>query len=231
MPASAADEFDEDDDYTDPVTGAMGRQLRRSPHRMGQANLSTVILDERSMSFDGTLTPVVVESGYAGLSEGSWTIEAWVKPACSRLGRALLSYSVAGSTRVCVVAGGPRPSLGVEIDGSALPEQVEPRLIADTWQHIAVAWDGEDGRLTIYLDGGLAYSGEMAPGARIPRGGRLLLGQEFARGQHVYLPARAFEGSLAEVRVWSHVRNPSAIRRDTHRQAAHEPGASFWRVV
>lgn len=232
MPASAADEFEVDEALTEeePATGAHGRQLRLTRDRLGQASLSSVVLDQQSMAFDGSQTPVVVESGYAGLSEGSWTIETWVKPARSRIGRALLSYSVAGSTRVAVTAGGPRPALGVEVDGQSLPSVVEPRLIADTWQHIAVAWDSQGGRLTLYLDGGLAYSGEIAPGARIPRGGRLLLGQEVARGQHVYLPARSFEGALAEVRVWSHVRNPSAVRRDTHRQAAYEAGVSFWRV-
>ena len=67
-------------------------------------------------------------------------------------------------------------------------------------------------------------------GAFSSAGGRLLVGQQFARGQQVYLPARAFEGALAEVRVWSHVRSPSGIRRDTHRQPDHEAGASFWRV-
>ena len=228
MPASAADEFDLDED--EQATGARGRQLRRSSDQGGQTKLATAVLDDHSMVFDGTIQPVAMASDYAGLSEGSWTVEAWVKPACSRLGRALLSYAVAGSSRVVITAGGPRPSLGVEIDGEQLAEQVEPRLIADTWQHIAVAWDTSDGRTTIYLGGALAYSGELASGARIPRGGRLLLGQQFARGQQVFLPARAFEGSLAEVRVWPHVRNPSAIRRDTHRQAPHEPGASFWRV-
>jgi hypothetical protein len=182
------------------------------------------------MVFDGTVTPVAVAPDYAGLSAGSWTVEAWVKPIRARLGRALLSYSVAGSTRVVITAGGPRPSLGVEIDGERLADQMEPRLIANTWQHIVVAWDGQDGRLTMYLGGGLAYSGEVASGAQIPRGGRLLLGQQFARGQQVFLPARAFQGALAEVRVWTHVRNPSAIRRDSHRQAPLEPGASVWRV-
>ncbi len=232
MPASAADEFDVEEERVEeePVTGSNGQQLRLTRERRGQASLSSGVLDQQSMAFDGSQTPVVVESGYGGLSEGSWTIEAWVKPARSRIGRALLSYSVAGSTRVAITAGGPRPALGVEVDGHSLQSVVEPRLIANTWQHIAVAWDREGGRLTLYLDGGLAYSGELALDARIPRGGRLLLGQEFARGQHVYLPARSFEGALAEVRVWSHVRNPSAVRRDTHRQTVHEPGGSFWRV-
>ena len=233
MPASAADEFDlaEHEEAEGALaTGARGRQLRRVERVIGDVDLRTDTLDAQSMVFDGTTTPVAVASGYVGLSAGSWTVEAWVKPVCTRLGRALLSYAVAGSTRVAITTGGSRPSLGVEVDGKLLPEEMEPRLLERTWQHVAVAWDGFDGRLTIYLGGALAYSGELAPGARVPAGGRLLVGQQFARGQQVYLPARAFEGALAEVRVWSHVRSPSGIRRDTHRQPDHEAGASFWRV-
>ena len=230
MPASAAEEFDlpdldeTEEHTTDPTV--LGRNRPASDEHL----LAPSVLDRVSMAFDGTTDSVVIEPSFGGLSNGAFTLEAWIRPTTARLPRAVLSYAVAGSSRVVLSAGGPRPSLGVQLDGHTLPDDLEPRLIADVWQHIGVSWEREDGRLTVYLDGSLAFTGEMAPGARVPAGGRLILGQEAARGAQVLIPGRAYEGSLAEVRVWSHVRSPSEVQRDTHRRVSLQEGLDVWRL-
>jgi|GEM_PF-4720251 len=228
MPASAAEEFDVDDDFEDTEEGEPTLRADRTPS--DDHLLTPTVLDRLSMAFDGSTEPVVVEPSFTGLSHGGFTIEAWIRPATTRLPRTVLSYAVAGSSRVILTACGARPSLGVQLDGQALPDDLQPRLIADVWQHVGVSWDCEGGRLTVYLDGSLAFSGEVAPSARIPRGGRLILGQEPARGAQVLIPGRAYEGGLAEVRVWSHVRSPTEIQRDTHRRVPLQDGLRVWRV-
>ncbi len=228
MPASAVDEFelDEPEEEPQPEPGRLHHNLGPTDDRL----LTPTVLDLLSMDFDGTTTPTVVESAFTGLSGGGFTIEAWIRPAQTRLPRTVLSYSVAGSSRFVLSGGGPRPSLGVELDGHTLPDDLQPRLIADVWQHVGVSWDSSGGRLTVYLDGALAFSGEIAPSARIPGGGRLLLGQQSSRGAQVPIPGRAYEGGLAEVRVWSHVRSPTEIQRDTHRRVVLQDGLDVWRV-
>ena len=227
MPGSAAEEFDYD--YEQDETLLSGLLRGRQPPSDDRL-LTPQVLDFLSMDFDGTTDSHIIEPSFTGLSKSGFTIEAWLRPGTTRLARAVMSYAVAGSSRVIVTACGPRPSLGVEIDGQTLPSDLEPRLTADVWQHISVSWDASAGRLTVYLDGVLAFSGEVAPGARIPRGGRIVLGQEPARGAQVFIPARAYQGSLAEVRVWSHVRTPTEIRRDTHRRVALQHDLHVWRV-
>lgn len=228
MPGSAAEELevDDDPDSTEETDGRLRPDRRASDDQL----LTPQVLDRLAMAFDGTTECVVVEPSFSGLSREGWTIEAWIRPARTRLPRTVLSYAVAGSCRVRVSACGPRPALGVELDGESLPEDVQPRLIADVWQHVGVTWDAAGGRLTVYLDGALAFSGEVAPSARIPSGGRLILGQEPARGAQVSIPGRAYEGGLAEVRVWSHVRSPTEIQRDTHRRVPLQPELRVWRV-
>ncbi|HCH61846.1 MAG: hypothetical protein CL927_00770 [Deltaproteobacteria bacterium] len=227
MPGSAAEEFDYDYEQDETLlSGLLRGRLPPADDRL----LTPQVLDFLSMDFDGTTDSLIVEPSFTGLSRDGFTIEAWLRPHTTRLARTVLSYAVAGSSRVIVTACGPRPSLGVAIDGHTLPEELEPRLTADVWQHVGVSWDATGGRLTVYLDGALAFSGEVAPEASIPRGGRLILGQETTRGAQVFIPGRALKGSLAEVRVWSHVRTPTEIRRDTHRRAPLQHGLHVWRV-
>jgi hypothetical protein len=45
------------------------------------------------------------------------------------------------------------------------------------WHHVAAAWSSPAGRLSLYVDGDLRASAAVAPGALLPDGGSLLLGQ------------------------------------------------------
>ena len=228
MPAAVSDMMDLEEDEPEELPGPSTLALVDGPSEEGALAVSD--LPRLAMVFDGTPTPVVVEPAFHGLSNGGWTIEGWVLPHRSRMSRAWVSYFVAGSTRVSISAGGTTPSLNVSIDGRSLAEDEEPGLTPDQWQHISLSWDATDGRLTVYLDGGLAYSGEIAPNARIPSGGRLAIGQEFAPGTQMLLPSRAFLGALAEVRIWTHVRTPAAIQRDATRRVRRGTDVHIWRA-
>ena len=135
MPGSAAEEFDYD--YEQDETLLSGLLRGRQPPSDDRL-LTPQVLDFLSMDFDGTTDSHIIEPSFTGLSKSGFTIEAWLRPGTTRLARAVMSYAVAGSSRVIVTACGPRPSLGVEIDGQTLPSDLEPRL-GGRRQHTSVS--------------------------------------------------------------------------------------------
>jgi hypothetical protein len=92
-----------------------------------------------------------------------------------------------------------------------------------------MSWNPDDGQLRIYLDGTEAWSGLLAPGVQLPTGGRFLLGQELSRDGSALIPGRAFQGSVAELRIWSYIRSADQLRRATHRRVPLELDLEVWR--
>jgi hypothetical protein len=80
------------------------------------------------------------------------------------------------------------------------------------WHHVAVTWKSSGGELKVYKDGDLKYSGTLAPGTSISRGGTLMLGQEQdSMGGELDIK-EAFGGLLDEVAIYNRVLTATEIK-------------------
>lgn len=226
MPASAEEAWTAADDVTRvelPQAPRGAAVLQRAELPGDEHPLSPDVLEATCMKFSSEAPAAVVDDDVQRFSGAAFSVEAWVKAARTAEPGCWLSYD-SSEAGFGLFAGGPGPALHIDIGGEPLGDELAPHLIANTWQHVAVVWDRQDGRLTLYIDGALAYSGELAPGTTLPAGGRLVIGADARTGK------RPFDGCLAEVRAWSHARTPSTIRRETHRRIRGSADVTIWRV-
>ncbi|MEM9217767.1 MAG: LamG-like jellyroll fold domain-containing protein, partial [Cyanobacteria bacterium P01_F01_bin.150] len=80
------------------------------------------------------------------------------------------------------------------------------------WQHFAATWESQTGQANFYLDGESVYSTVLAKGAVLDSNGILVLGQDQDNYGGGFDTNQAFQGEMAEVRVWNYVRPPEAIK-------------------
>ncbi|MBN1269464.1 MAG: choice-of-anchor D domain-containing protein, partial [Kiritimatiellae bacterium] len=164
------------------------------------------------LDFDGTNDMVDLGSNIVlALTNGAFTIEAWIKPTTK--------------ASICTILG--RKSTGSELPGYALffntwnttdrrlifetlngsVKTTDPVITFDVWQHVAVTWDGAN--LLLYVNGDskpASGSVDMADGS-----------------QHATIgsfPVNAFymDGQLDEMRIWNAARSESDLRDNMHRQ-------------
>ncbi len=208
-------------------TPLLARDLRPGDERP----LTHEALSHASMHFDGTTEPLVRESSFDGLSGAGFTIEMWVRPLASSFTGTLLSYVVARRSQLGLyLSPGEDALLTVHLDGKRTDLSSAIPLSLGHWQHLAVAWEGETGGLSIFVDGTEVFAGELARGAVIPSGGRLTVGQDGNPLWQEVNPEMSYRGDLAEVRIWRYVRTEQAIAGDASRRARGGPGATIWRV-
>lgn len=203
--------------------------LRRDREPGDGARLDASLLARVAMPFDGSTVPRVSEPDFEGFSGAGFTVELWARPQASRHAGTLLSY-VAGRKSQVAAYVGPEGDLELHIAGQSTGGTTVP-LELDAWQHLAICWEAETGGFSVYVDGEELYAGELARGALIPPGGRLLIGQDANPLWDEATPEMSFRGQLAEVRIWRYVREGAAIALDQARRARGGPGVTIWRVA
>ncbi|MCP4345308.1 MAG: hypothetical protein GY795_07255, partial [Desulfobacterales bacterium] len=102
----------------------------------------------------------------------------------------------------------------------------ENSILPDTWQHVAVTYDGI-GDVKMYINGieqKVSYSDKIASGAIADNSEKSLL----ISGNRA--PTRAFRGKIDEIRIWNIVRTPEEIKAVLNKSLeGDEPGlAGYW---
>ena len=112
----------------------------------------------------------------------------------------------------------------------------------DEWHHVAVSWKHSTGETKCYFDGkeykpfwksdkhDVSHknpkSGGVTPyiakGTERTSAGSLVLGQNQECFAGCFSPTNGFHGSIAELRVWDHVRSSSDIRNNMQSKVKHE---------
>lgn len=100
------------------------------------------------------------------------------------------------------------------------------------WHHFAVTWQSSDGRVQIYKDGALVFSGTAGKGLTLSSGGTLVFGQDQDVPGGKFDAKQALKGAMDEMRVWRVVRSKDEINE--HMRTAlsgDESGlAGYWKL-
>jgi hypothetical protein len=208
---------------------APARRLTRDLAPGDEGPLQGSTLDAHAMRFDGGPDALAGADPFDGLSDGAWTVELWLRPRPAGRSMAVLSYVNARGLHLGLYLS-PELELGLQLGRhrSGVAEAVP--LVADRWQHLAVAWSADGGALRVMLDGAEVYSGELGAGAQLPPGGRLLIGQEGIPLWGDVNPELGFEGDMAELRVWRRARDEGAVAADHRRRVRGGAGVAVFRA-
>ena len=77
------------------------------------------------------------------------------------------------------------------------------------WHWLSVTWRGQDGRLQIWVDGAIAYAGELFPNAQILAGGTLTFGADVDG-------TSPLTGFLESLQIWGEVLGADEIQANQH---------------
>ena len=81
------------------------------------------------------------------------------------------------------------------------------------WHHICATWENSNGDYQFFKDGSrLAHGTGFKTGYTIPAGGSLVLGQEQDSLGGAFFAPEAFQGTLANVNIWSSVLSSCEIK-------------------
>ncbi|GBG30598.1 Beta-hexosaminidase subunit beta [Hondaea fermentalgiana] len=183
---------------------------------------------------DGVLELSGSESSYVASAEPwdssittAFTISMWVRMAegASLTGReTMLSYQVAGQSGLNEIALVNPSDLTLvvhgRVDALRLSGESSGIDVSDgAWHFIAVSWTSAGGEVFFYHNGLLAAEvGPLRADTAIVEGGAWVVGQAqgaepcFTRTGCSFVPGRAFNGTVQNVRVWSQARSLEQVQ-------------------
>ncbi len=161
--------------------------------------------------FDGN-TAYTIANPVRSFPTTALTAEFWVRTSDVLNQGTVISYAVSGSDNEFRVY--DYNSLQISVKTTSATPATGVSVNDGLWHHVAVTWQSSDGRVQIYKDGALAFTGNIAVGAAITGGGALVLGQDqdFVGGG--FEPAQACRGLLDEVRIYNRVLTRAEIQSD-----------------
>ncbi len=124
----------------------------------------------------------------------------------------MISYAVSGSDNEFRVY--DYNSLQISVKTTYATPATGVSVNDGLWHHVAVTWRRSDGRVQIYKDGTLAFTGNIAAGTSITGGGALVLGQDQDVVGGGFDPRQACRGLLDEVRIYNRVLTQAEIQSD-----------------
>ncbi len=141
--------------------------------------------------FDGRTSRELVAPAFGG---EAWTVELWAR----RIeGGTLIAMSGARDPVALALECGAA-GVAIEIHGEVVLTGVQCPS-GDVWRHLAVAWEGGAGRLSLTEGGVEVWGGEVARGG-LEGGGRIVLGQRLGCGGGCL--ERGLTGELDEVALY-----------------------------
>ncbi|MEM6588678.1 MAG: PA14 domain-containing protein [Pseudomonadota bacterium] len=106
---------------------------------------------------------------------------------------------------------GAEGNVRVFVAGRAYDTGIDAGSILDGEMHdLAVTWDHDSGQLAVHIDGEAEFSRTISS-RELHADGTIALGQEQDREGGRYDPNQIFEGRIAEVRLFDHVRSDEEI--------------------
>jgi len=166
--------------------------------------------------FDGVDDVLTATPSGMAVGTGSFTMETWFKTTGTSGGLLDLGREVPNGSMKLFLSGG---NLAVSRPGSEIINLSEQTVNDGNWHHTSVVYDGDADVVKLYVDGELVKSvdsvtydiqvGEIAIGGYNP----------------VNAGLGAFDGQLADVRMWSTARTATEVRENhTQKLAGNETG-------
>jgi len=197
--------FDDDD---------RGTILNDSTSANSTINLAGHVMDMDKPAANDVATGMLA-SGFANAPTSAITVEMWIKPDLVD-GSGLYSYAVdpggALSDNHFFLEMETNGDLEVYRHGStAIITGVG--ITAGEWQHLAVKWDSTSDTATVYKNGVEIGTGAVT-GNDMLQGGTVSLGNDQDSVGGGFAAGSAYDGKMAEVRVWNVSRDAADIAAD-----------------
>jgi VCBS repeat-containing protein len=178
-------------------------------------DLSGHVMEMSKPGADGVLTGMIA-SNVANHPTSNVTVEMWINPDAIADTPVLYAYAIGGSTdanhmRIDLTAAG-----GIRFwRGSAESTVTGSNFQVGVWSHLAVTWDSTSNTVTVFQDGAQVGTttvtatamSQVANGAVVLGNDQDTLGGGFQDGD-------AYDGKMAEVRVWNVKRDAADIAKD-----------------
>ena len=162
----------------------------------------------KALSFDGVNDWVTIPAAASLNLTTGMTLEAWVYPTTTLTNwRAVLVKEGSGHAPYYLYASSSyanRPAGGGFIGGGYQELSGETTLVAQTWTHLALTYDGATQRLYV---NGLQVASRAQSGAMAVSTGALRIGGDSLWGEY-------FQGRLDEVRIYNRALTASQINSD-----------------
>ena len=142
------------------------------------------------------------------------TVEFWMRTSDVENAGTVFSYATQSSNDEFRIS--DYRNLEVYVKGTGMNLQTSVSANDGDWHHIAVTWRSVDGRVLLYKDGALLFSGSRAAGKSLISGGMLVLGQDQDEPGGGFQPSQAFRELLDEVRIYDRVLSGAEIQASMH---------------
>ena len=159
------------------------------------------------LSFDVTSVKYFIKNPFNNFPTSEITVAFWMKSSDTTNAGTPFSYASSGHANDFVVFNYKDFSIhrGSSVDTNTSAND-------GNWHHIAVTWQGSDGKTELHKDGKLVFTGTLASGTSITSGGSLVLGQEQDSVGGGFDSNQAFLGNLDEVSIYNQALTSYQIR-------------------
>ena len=186
--------------------GAGGTNNKPQPSTSVPEN--TTFLTSRSLNFDGTDDYVNVPDDSTLEVSTQLTLASWIKPTVLTSYRQIISRFGTSGQWSYQYGLAPTGQLRVDLsgDGSTYDSAVTSTapITANTWQHVAVAYDGGD--VTFYVNGQAVHTDTVTPTSIYTNGTTdLSLGRDPA-------PTQYFSGAIDDARVYNRALSAEEVK-------------------
>ncbi len=158
---------------------------------------------DNGILFDGYRDYVQIPDDPDSFRVGSWTMEAWIKPA--NFGSSGQIRTIFGKVSqgkdFALVLNGDKIAVLVNDGGRQYVASSDPAA-ADTWYHVAGVYDQDAGKVRLYVDGALEAEGDYSSDTSNTDPFRV--GSSYCCGEW-------FNGVIDEVRLWNVARSEADI--------------------
>ena len=186
-----------------------------------------------ALAFDGYETEITLPAQKAPEVLNQVTLEGWVAVGAYPWNWRPVVQQGLGDERSYALEVGPfgHVRFGVSLDGSLKQVKSEKQLERKRWYHLAGVYDGETGRLQVFVDGEQCADAS-APQARITMTndqihigkGRDMVPADAIRPDHTFADSFSFDGLLDEVRIYDKALSPDQIRESYEAFGLSEAG-------
>lgn len=173
-------------------------------------------LRRRAMSFDGTTLNYAIKASITNFPATEMTLEFRVDgkgAAASGDNSNECFFSYFSTTDRVVVRNMRNLTVGIN---NVTPVATGENLWDGLDHRVAITWRSFDGLLRTFVDGRLVHETTMATSASLPSGGTLVIGQEQDSLGGGFTAAKAFKGSITDIRLWNVARTHHNIHALTY---------------
>ncbi|XP_068737640.1 uncharacterized protein [Montipora capricornis] len=132
----------------------------------------------------------------------SFTIAFFVRAEFAHTSGIIFSYSVPNMHEDVIILSYTASQVHIEIKHEIV--RVDFRLADGLWHFLGVVWSGQNGTVTVYIDGIVKkMASDILTNGVVAGGGWIVLGQRYLAGDSKTVLSKAFVGTLHQFNIWN----------------------------